>query len=91
MITLVLFFSFPQLTLPPSHVILPGEQRRSQGSIPPSLEAATMMAAARGRKLIFCKKKKCYQLLFLMPAETKISMLLSALVESFGISRMQDF
>ena len=36
-------------------------------------------------------KTNCYQPLFWTPAETKISMLLSASVKRFGVSRMRIF
>ena len=43
----------------------------------------------RGGVKFFWHKKNCYQP-FLTSAETKISVLLSASVEKFGVSRMRD-
>ena len=68
--------------LSPSHAILPGEQRRSQGS-----KAVLHRGISTLKKICI---KKCISLrLAILPGDaskTKISVLLSASVERFGVS-----
>ena len=44
-----------------------------------------------GLVVVVVEQKKMLLAPFLTPAETKISVLLSALVKRFGVSRMRDF